>query len=296
MTDNGNWGRWGSEDQRGALNLLDAPTVLGAVRGCTTGKVYSLAIPISRTSTPQIADRPTPERLTLSAPADSAVYQAYGAAEGVGANEDLIVIPSHAGTHMDALCHVYSEGTLYNGHPAGSFTPKLGAARCGVDQTGSFAGRGVLLDVAAWAGEDFLEAGRIVTADDLEATRQTQGTEVRAGDILMVRTGWLEARRRPDGPPPGLEPGLGLDAVSFIRDHDVAAVGADNAAIESIPFDQNIFLAVHIELLVKLGVTLIEHLWLAELAADRCYESLFVVGALPMTGAAGSPVNPIAIG
>lgn len=296
MAETGNWGRWGTEDQRGALNLIDGPTVLQALRRCKTGKVYSLAIPIGHFATPQVSDRPNPERLTLAAPADSAVYETYGAVEGVGANEDLIIIPSHAGTHMDALSHVYSEGTVYNGHPAGSFTPKLGAAKCGIEATGSFVGRAVLLDVAAWAGEEFLEAGRVVTADDLESTRSAQGTEVLPGDIMIVRTGWLEARQKPDGPPAGLEPGLGLDAVNFIRDHDIAVVGADNAAIESIPFDKNIFLAVHIELLVKLGVTLVEHLWLAELAADRCYESTLVVGALPVTGATGSPVNPIAIG
>jgi len=293
----GNWGRWGDDDERGALNLVDPSVVLAALAGCTTGKVYSLAIPMGHHSTPQVADRPIPERLTLAAPADAPVYQLYGAVEGVGANEDLIMMPSHAGTHMDALCHVYSDGTVYNGHPAGSFTPKLGASKCGIDQTGSFACRAVMLDVAAWAGEEFLEAGRIVTADDLEATRRAQGTEVRPGDALIVRTGWLEARRKPEGgPPAGAEPGLGLSAVDFIRDHDVAVVGADNAAVESIPFDKNIFLAVHIELLVKLGVTLIEHLWLPEMAADRCFESLLVVGAVPVTGATGSPINPIAIG
>ena len=291
MADTGNWGRWGTDDQRGALNLVEPPVVLEAMRRCRTGKVYSLAIPIGHFATPQVADRPLPERLTLSAPADAAVYAAYGAAEGVGANEDMIMIPSHAGTHMDALCHVYSEGTVYNGHPATSFTPKAGAAKCGIDQTGSFAGRAVLLDVAGWAGEDALEGGRIVTSADLESTRSAQGTELLPGDILLVRTGWLQSGDRQ-----GAQPGLGLDAVEFVRDHDVAVVGSDNSAVEAIPFDRNVFLAVHIELLVKLGVTLIEHLWLAELAADRCYESLLVVGALPVTGATGSPVNPIAIG
>src|ERR1019366_7713169 len=122
-------------------------------------------------------------------------------------------------------------------------------------------------------GEDYLEAGRVVTADDLESTRRAQGTEVLPGDVLIVRTGWLEARQKPEGPPAGLEPGLGLDAVNFIRDHDIAVVGADNAAIESIPFDKNIFLAVHIELLVKLGVTLVEHLWLGDLAPDPWHRS-----------------------
>ncbi|MCX6542660.1 MAG: cyclase family protein, partial [Actinobacteria bacterium] len=90
--------------------------------------------------------------------------------------------------------------------------------------------------------------------------------------------------------------GLGLDAVSFIRDHNLSAVGTDNSAVESIPFDQNRFLCVHIALLQQLGVTMIEHLWLAELAADSCYDVLLAVGALLVTGASGSPVNPIAIG
>jgi kynurenine formamidase len=84
--------------------------------------------------------------------------------------------------------------------------------------------------------------------------------------------------------------------VSFIRDNDFSAVGADNAAIECIPFDEDRFLSVHIELLVKLGVTLLEHLDLHELAADHCYESLLCVSPLPVTGATGSPINPIAIG
>ena len=127
----GNWGRWGPEDERGALNLIDGDRVLEATRRLRTGKVYSLAIPISHHATPTISDRPLPERLTLSTPVDSAVFETYGAEPGVGANEDVIFIPSHAGTHMDALSHVYADGTIYNGHPAGSFTPKNGAAKCG---------------------------------------------------------------------------------------------------------------------------------------------------------------------
>jgi len=114
---------------------------------------------------------------------------------------------------------------------------------------------------------------------------------------LLVRTGWIEHRNATVGPAQSwMQPGLGLDAVSFIRDYNLSAVGTDNSAVESIPFDQNRFLCVHIELLQQLGVTMIEHLWLAELAADSCYDVLLAVGALLVTGASGSPVNPIAIG
>jgi kynurenine formamidase len=295
-TKTGNWGRWGAEDERGALNLIGADAVLAALRTPTHGKVYSLGIPIGRHATPDLGGmRPYPERLTMSAQADAAMYEQFGAAPGVGANEDLVFVPSHAGTHMDALCHVFADGVIWNGHPAGSFTPAAGAGRCGVERTGSFAGRMVLLDVAAHQGVDMLAPGQKITSADLEAARAAQGVDVGAGDILLVRTGWLQ-QRLGGATVTGAEAGLGLDAVDFVRDHDVAVVGADNCAIECIPFDNDVFLGVHIELLIKLGVTLVEHLWLADLAADRCHEGLFVLGALPVTGATGSPVNPIVIG
>jgi len=295
-TKTGNWGRWGDDDERGALNLITPDAVLAGLRTAKTGKVYSLGIPIGRHATPDLGGiRPYPERLTMSASADAPMYEQFGAAPGVGANEDLVFIPSHAGTHMDALCHVFADGVIWNGHRAESFTPAGGASRCGVERTGTIAGRVVLLDVAGHQGVDMLAPGQKITSADLEATRAAQGVEVRSGDILLFRTGWLQ-QRLAGAPVTGAEAGLGLDACAFIRDHDVAVVGADNAAIESIPFDDNIFLAVHIELLVKLGVTLVEHLWLADMAADRCFEGFFALGALPVTGATGSPVNPVVIG
>jgi kynurenine formamidase len=93
-----------------------------------------------------------------------------------------------------------------------------------------------------------------------------------------------------------LQAGLGFDAVDFIRDHDISVVGSDNSAIEPVPFDRGIFLGVHIELLIKLGVHLLEHVNLVGLSADQVTECLFVVAPLPVTGASGSPINPIAIG
>ena len=172
-----------------------------------------------------------------------------------------------------------------------------GAAHCGIEKTGGFAGRAVLLDIAGHQGVPWLEPGTNITGDDLEACRSAQGIEMRAGDILLFRTGWLEqfATLKPGEADTMGQAGLGLSAVDFVVEHDVAAVGADNAAIECIPFDGQ-FLSVHVELLVKRGIQLIEHLVLAEMAADKCHEALFMVAPLLVTGGSGSPVNPIAIG
>ena len=293
----GNWGRWGADDERGTLNLLDPATVLGAVGACRTGKVYPLGLPQQRYGVPVYPYRGAPQRLTLTSQTDEGMNAAYGCAPGVGANEDVLVLPSHSVTHMDALCHVFADGTIYNGFPVDGFRSHDGATRCGIEKVRGFAGRAVLLDLCAHFGVDWLPGGQVITSADLEACRSAQGVEMRTGDILLVRTGFVDHFLADQhAAESGGQAGLGFDAVEFVRSHDLAAVGADNGAIESIPFDRNVFLGVHIELLVKMGVPLLEHLKLSELAADRCYTSLLVVAPLLVTGATGSPINPIAIG
>jgi kynurenine formamidase len=289
-----NWGRWGSDDERGTLNLITPESVLAARAAVKTGKVYSLSLPIQQHGVPVLDYRGAPRRYSLTSASDKDPYASMGGAPGLGANEDMLVIASHSITHMDALAHVYTADGIYNGFPRDEFSTQGGAGHCDIRATGTFAGRGILLDLARHQGVDWLEPGHVITRAELDACADAQGTEARAGDILLVRTGWLDLFAQ--GTEEFGQPGLGVDAVSFVDDHDIAAVGADNTAIEAIPFDDGVFLAVHIELLVKRGVTLMEHVKLSELAADGCHEFLFVVGALPVTGAAGSPINPIAIG
>ncbi|MFM8304823.1 MAG: cyclase family protein [Actinomycetota bacterium] len=293
----GNWGRWGDDDERGALNLITPAAVLGAAQVCRTGKVYNLGLPVARAGTPVLPHRGVPQRLTLTSQTDAGMHAAYGANPGVGANEDVLVIAAHNGTHMDALCHVFADETFYNGRSAHGFTSHDGAPFCGIEKTGGFAGRAVLLDVARTKGVDWLEPGYNVTADDLEEARVAAGVTLGSGDILLVRTGWLDlfadATARFEEPP-FLQPGLGATTVEYVADHDLAVVGADNAAVEVIPFDGE-FLSLHIELLVKRGITLLEHLVLTPLAQDGVTECLLVVAPLLVTGGTGSPVNPIAI-
>jgi kynurenine formamidase len=160
----------------------------------------------------------------------------------------------------------------------------------------------VLHDLPGVVGEvpvgapSVLPPGHTVTAAELETCCERQGVLVHAGDAVLIRTGWLEALRSDPTTPSFPQAGIGLEAAAWLQAKDVAVVGADNSAIEVLPFENGRELAVHVELLVHSGVGLLEHAWLAELAADRCYESLLVVGALPVVGATGSPVNPIAIG
>ncbi|GAB2825810.1 cyclase family protein [Streptomyces chlorus] len=290
-----NWGRWGDSDERGTLNLLTPELVLAALRLPKTGKTYSLSIPIQRSGVPNLEYRGTPQRLTLTNHDDEAMARANGGAPGVGANEDQLILPSHTSTHLDALCHAYADDKIYNGYPADQMTPYSGAAKCSIDKVGGIVGRGVLVDVAASKGVDRLEPGYVITPADLQEALDQQEVALQPGDLVLIRTGWLEAfmAGRVDIMP---QPGIGLEAAAFLAEKDPAIIGSDNSAIESIPFDQHVYLGGHIILLVEHGIHLLENMNLAELAADRCFDFLLSIGALKITGATASPVTPVAIG
>jgi kynurenine formamidase len=293
----GNWGRWGGEDERGALNVLTPGLVQAAAASVKTGRTYHLGLPIQAEGVPLLEYRGRPMRLTLEDTTDEGMFRDFGCQPGTGVNEDVVVFASHTTSHMDALIHVYEDWQHYNGVPASAMKAMPGATRLGIDKVGGFAARAVVLDMPRHYGDGpWLEPGRALTAADLQGASSAQDVEIRPGDVVLVRTGYLQMwfERNPDVP--FEQPGITLDAAAWLASLDVVAVGSDNAAVEVIPFDGGDFLAVHKLLLVRHGVYLLEFLDLSWPAADECWEGLLAVAPLKVTGATGSPVNPILVG
>jgi len=291
-----NWGRWGDDDERGALNLLTPERVRAGAAAVTTGKVYGLGIPIQSSGVPLLDYRGTPMRLTLLNESDDGRYAMMGCAEGTGTHEDVLVLASHTTSHMDALVHVYEGHQHYNGVAAAEMKTNTGAGRLGIEKVNAFAGRAVMLDIAKLKGDTWLEPGYMIMGADLEAAEQAQGVSVGAGDIVLIRTGYLDFWFQKNPDVGFAQPGIGLEAGAWLADRDVVAVGCDNAAVEVIPFDTGDFLAVHKQLLVRRGIYLLEFLNLSELSQDECDTGLLSVGPLKVTGATGSPINPIFVG
>lgn len=291
----GNWGRFGPDDERGSLNFIGANEVRAAAALCRRGVVYPLGLKVQRRGVPVIDFRPATERLTLFRDTDAATFERLGSDGSVGVNEDVLVIPTHNGTHVDALCHVAVDGTLYNGYGADRVEAHRGASTLGIEKTAVVVGRGVLLDVAAHRGLPWLEPGTPIDAADLVAC--AADLKIGRGDIVLIRTGWLDLfdSLGRGAKPPFEQPGITLDAAQYLASLDVAAVGADNAAVEMIPFDQGRYLAVHQRLIHDYGITLYEHLVLTPAATDSVREGLFVASALPVTGGSGSPVHPVLV-
>ena len=289
------WGRWGEDDQRGALNLLTQERVRGAVALARDGIVVSCGRPLA---VAPAVDNPLPAQHHMTLGGDVGVRR-----PGLQASADYVGVAFHgmAVSHIDALCHVFVDGQMYNGFPASDVT-SVGARRnsiaAGFD---GIVGRGVLLDIPRLRGVAWLEPGDAIGPDELDAACAAQGVAVEAGDIVLVATG-RDARRAEHGPWDPNNVGLaGLDAecIPWLGEHDPSVLGSDGVS-DVLPANPHVWsMPVHQCLLVGMGVHLLDNLHLGRLAtacAEQArWEFLFVVAPLQIGGGTGSPVNPTAI-
>jgi len=287
----GNWGRWGAEDERGAANLLDPGAVRKAVALVKTGEVVELGGPLGPL-TPMPPHRRGAARFMDR---DAGDYEARRPGhDGFGFAEDSIMLSTHAGTHVDALAHVWSERELYNGHPAGLVQSRRGAERCGIDKLGPIVTRGVLLDFVA-EGATAVEADLAIGPDELEHAYRTIGLEPEPGDAVLLRTGWWELHGGAAHDYFEREPGLSVAGARWLAEFDPVLVGADNYAVEIQPAPDGARFPVHLILMRDHGIPLLENLELGGLADRGATDFLLVVAPLRLVGSTGSPVNPVAV-
>jgi kynurenine formamidase len=284
------WGIWGAQDEKGALNLIVTEVVKAAAALVKQGRVFSLAQPISeRMMIP--AHRP---RASHFMNRDGGDYLA-GARRPGGFQfaEDTIVLPLHVGTHLDGLCHAWCDHRLYNGFPESTLR-SFGAERLGIEKLPPIVTRGVLLDFVAINGGPLADGTAIGRALVLEACNRS-GTTLRKGDAVLLRTGWQEAHAASGTADFNTEPGIDVEAALFLAEAGVALVGADNYAIEVLPFPREQVFPVHQRLIRDFGVPLVEGLVLKELAKSGAAEFLFMAAPLPIVGGTGSPLTPVAV-
>jgi kynurenine formamidase len=285
------WHRWGEHDERGALNHIAAAQIRGAASLVRSGEVLSLAQPLSpRTPVPR--HRAGVQHFMGR---DGGDYAA-GARRPGGFQfaEDTVMLPLHIGTHIDALCHAWYDDALYNGFPGSGTRSTSGATRCGIDKMGPIVGRGVLLDIAGARGSP-LPDGAAIGREDLERAVGQAGVEIGKGDVVLIRTGWAESEGRADVVSFDSEPGLDVEAALWLAEREIAVLGADNFAVEVIPFAPGTVFPVHQRLIRDFGIPLLEGLLLHQLAATGRREFMFAASPLPVVGGTGSPINPIVI-
>ncbi|MEV0616492.1 cyclase family protein [Nonomuraea sp. NPDC050404] len=252
-------------------------------------RVLDLAQPM-RTGMPQSPNHP-PFRMTLERRHGDLVRP-----DGGSAANELIVTGGHVGTHVDALAHVSQDGLLHGGLPAGEAMSQHGFGSLGIEEFEPYVGRCVLLDVTAVHGVHTLPPGYEITPADL--SRAATGLELRPGDAVLVGTGWSRLWSSPEeftGLRTGV-PGPGAEAARWLAGHRPRLVGGESIAFEHIaPGRGHATLPVHRVLLVESGINIVETMRLAELLDSGAREFLLVLNPLPIVGATGAPVRPLAI-
>jgi kynurenine formamidase len=304
---NSNWGRWGADDVLGTLNFLDEAKRREGAALVRRGVSFSLAQNFDADGPQRGWRRRTNPVHTMLDTGLEAERGIQGFPHGIGGADDVVFMPLQASTQWDGLGHIFDHGMAYNSRRAGDVVTSEGDRVTGIETTaGLIAGRGVLLDVGRVVGDASgeLPDGFAITVEHLEATIAAHGDSARVGrgDLLLVRTGRLSRARREGwgdyagGP----SAGMSFTTADWLHDTEIAGTATDTWGFEVRPneFD-NAFQPLHQVAIPHIGLFLGE-MWdldalATDCAADGIHDFWLTAAPLPVTGAVGAPVAPIAV-
>ncbi|MCH2336553.1 MAG: cyclase family protein [Pseudomonadales bacterium] len=294
-----NWGRWGDDDELGTLNTITPTVRAQAASLVKEGTTVSLALPLNKIAD-AINQKPFEHEVFIFGGDESFDMDPGDIPQAAG---DVFKIDYHGfgHSHMDALPHFAYGGKMYNGFPF-EMNADEGFSKLGVEniaEVGVFT-RGVLVDMPKFLGIDFLEPGTAITASDLEAWEKASGVRVRAGDALLVRTGrWIKVAQ--DGQWNFIQQAAGMHAsvARWLKERDVAVIGCDGVSDVMPSGVTGRFNPLHELVLIGLGMPIFDNLDLESLAekASSTGRATFLFVAIPLrvSGATGSPLNPLAV-
>lgn len=274
------------------LDRLGPDELLRALAGVREGRVLELSTTFGR-DMPQgppdafygfrLTQYRTPKALTSKA------------SPGFDFSMDVITASPHLGTHVDGLAHISCHGRMFGNHELADVYSDFGWKANGMEHSRPVVGRGVLLDVARAKGLEHLPDRYEITPADVQSTLEAQGTQIRSGDSVLVRTGWMKAWY--DSVPDtyfASQPGVGPDASLWLYEQGMALLGTDTSGTEVIPMPDP-ERTTHGVMLVERGVHLIEIMDLEGVADEGLYEFLFICLPLRITGATGSWIRAVAV-
>ena len=291
-----NWGRWGPDDERGALNYITPEHVRAASALVRSGRTVSCGWPLDTKAGP---DNPKPvvHHMTMLQDLD------IGDHSRLRFTCDFMGIEFHgdAHSHIDALCHVVYDGKLYNGLAVEQAVSSVGASRQTMDVArDGLVSRGVLLDIPRLRGTGWVEPGEAVLREEIEAAEAAQGVRIGQGDLVLFRTG--HARKRIEEGPwdaANAKAGIHTSAMTLFHERKVAAIGYDGDG-EAVPSNcEGVMYPIHTIGVNAMGLYFLDSLYLEDLAAACEHEGrsefLLVIAPLRLAAGTGSPVNPIAV-
>lgn len=283
---------YGPEDQAGASNLMTPEKALQAISLMKTGTVMSLGR-VYEAEMPLFGSRAFALRHTSGLAGGP-----FAENQVIWMDEFLATEIGQVGTQFDGLAHIGIGGEknlFYNGLAQGDITGPTGVKALGIEQVKPFFTRGVLFDIVALKGRN-LELGEEITAADLEAALEKQGTAAPGqGDVAILHTGWGDLWKEDNEKFNSGAPGIGLEAARWLVDKGVVIVGSDTWPVEVVPNPGGLAFPVHQEFIPKNGIFIHENLASERLAEAGVYEFAYIFSPVPIKGATGSPGAPLAV-
>jgi len=290
---------WGPNDQKGALNRITDQSRAAIMARIDGRKVYDLSVDyFLGMPSFQAAGDPAYQIWMTHTPQGTIVDNLNGQGKRInsccGYSGDVILMYTHTGTHIDSLNHFGYGKEIYNGFTADEALGSRAWQKGGSEQILPIIARGVLLDIAASHGVECLPPSYGITVQDCEAAAKRQGTTIREGDVVLLRTGRMQYW--PDGSKVfGNSPGVTVETANWLTRQNIVTVGADNEAVEKTPSgNEDNWLPGHCHFLTEAGVPQIECLNLEELSRDKRYEFAFIGAPIRLRGSTGSPIRPLA--
>jgi len=283
--------KWGPTDELGAANLLSSQLTLDAAKLIKTGKVYPLGV---ETNSKTPAYPPRSFNITIVQPG-----QVGGSGLGptkTTYNDDIITGWVGIGSQIDGLGHIGVDHIYYNCNKGLEFAAADGLKKLGLEKVPPLVTRGVVLDMTAVTGQNPVPAGTPFNKKEIDAALAKEGIEIRKGDVVLFHTGWQDMAGKDGKAFMAGEPGLGKEGAEYLVSKEVIAIGADQWALEVIPFEKGVgVFEVHQILLPRSGVYILENMNTGPLVADKAWEFMFVLGHARITGSVQAIINPVAI-
>jgi kynurenine formamidase len=283
--------KFGPNDEIGAANHMNPAATLEAAKLIKTGKVYPLGI---ETNSKSPAYPPRTFNLTVIQPGQSG-----GTTLGptkTSYNDDIITGWVGTGSQLDGLGHIGVDNMYYNCNHSKDFAAADGLKKLGVEKVPPMVARGIVLDMTAVFGKDPVPGGTPINKKEIDDAAAKQDIAIKKGDVVLLHTGWQPMATSDPKTFMATEPGLGKEGAEYLASKEVMAVGADQWALEVLPFEKGVgVFEVHQILLPRNGIFILENMNTAPLVADKAWEFMFVLGHSRITGAVQAIINPVAI-
>lgn len=286
--------KWGADDTIGSANLVSPERTLAATKLIKQGKSLPLGITIG-TDTPAFPPRSL--NLQIVQPNQQGGIKLSGFGYEGNYNDDILQTWIGIGSQLDGLGHLGENGHYYNCLDEKEISVITGLTKLGTHAVPPLVGRGVVLDMAAQAGVDVMQAGQFFGEAEIKAAAEAQGVTIGEGDIVLFHTGWTEGMFASDPAAWGAaEPGLSNAGAVYMASLNPMAVGADTWGLDVIPPapGDKVFYG-HVTLLKENGIYILETMNVGPLVREGVSEFMFVLGQPRIQGTVQAMINPVAL-